>query len=62
MSVPPVPSGSGGGVGSSPTVGHPHPVKVNLDDIWPGLETGMTTFLTELAAGFPKDKWMSMYT
>lgn len=60
--VAPVPGGSGASSTTSVAVPRRLPVRVSLDDIWPNLEAGMTAFLTELAAGFPKDRWISMYT
>eukprot|EP01090_Pellita_catalonica_P012433 TRINITY_DN2700_c0_g1_i1.p1 TRINITY_DN2700_c0_g1~~TRINITY_DN2700_c0_g1_i1.p1 ORF type:complete len:762 (+),score=116.57 TRINITY_DN2700_c0_g1_i1:78-2363(+) len=36
--------------------------RVSLDDIWPELEKGVTTLLTNLNAGFPKKRWMQLYS
>jgi cullin 1 len=38
------------------------PKKITIDDIWPELEAGLTQFLTNLNEGFPRDKWMKLYT
>eukprot|EP00005_Dracoamoeba_jomungandri_P001963 CAMPEP_0174261182 /NCGR_PEP_ID=MMETSP0439-20130205/11275_1 /TAXON_ID=0 /ORGANISM="Stereomyxa ramosa, Strain Chinc5" /LENGTH=759 /DNA_ID=CAMNT_0015345615 /DNA_START=55 /DNA_END=2334 /DNA_ORIENTATION=+ len=36
--------------------------RVSLDDIWPDLENGITTLLTNLNAGFPRKRWMELYS
>lgn len=38
------------------------PKRVTLDEIWPELDAGLTTLLTNLNEGFPRDKWMELYT
>ncbi|EFA83667.1 cullin A [Heterostelium album PN500] len=35
---------------------------VKLDEIWPELEEGIYKIITELYKGFPKQKWMALYT
>jgi len=36
--------------------------RVFLDDIWPDLEGGITQLITNLNAGFPRKRWMELYT
>jgi cullin 1 len=36
--------------------------RVTLDEIWPDLEDGITTLVTNLNAGFPRKRWMSLYS
>jgi cullin 1 len=36
--------------------------RVSLDDIWPDLEDGITTLVTNLNAGFPRARWMELYS
>jgi hypothetical protein len=36
--------------------------KVTLDDIWPDLDAGLSQLLTDLNEGFPKKRWMKLYT
>lgn len=36
--------------------------KVSLDDIWPDLDSGLSQLLTDLNEGFPKKRWMKLYT
>jgi len=36
--------------------------KVTLEEIWPGLETGVTLLITNLNQGFPQNKCMGLYT
>ncbi|KAM9979852.1 hypothetical protein ACTFIZ_006093 [Dictyostelium cf. discoideum] len=35
---------------------------VKLDDIWPELEEGIYKIITDLNKGFPKQKWIALYT
>ncbi|KYR00662.1 cullin A [Tieghemostelium lacteum] len=35
---------------------------VKLDEIWPELEDGIYTIITDFNKGFPKQKWMQLYT
>jgi len=39
-----------------------HQKRVTLDDVWPGLEAGLTQLLTNLNEGFEKQRWMKLYT
>lgn len=34
----------------------------SLDDIWPDLEAGLTQLFTNLNEGFPRERWMQLYT
>lgn len=36
--------------------------RVSLDDIWPDLEDGITSLVTNLNAGFPRKRWMELYS
>lgn len=36
--------------------------KYSIDDIWPGLETGLTHLLVNLTEGFSMDSYMGLYT
>ncbi len=36
--------------------------RVSLDDIWPDLENGITSLVTNLNAGFPRKRWMELYS
>jgi len=36
--------------------------RVSLDDIWPDLEGGITELVTNLNAGFPRKRWMDLYS
>jgi len=36
--------------------------RVFLEDIWPDLEGGITQLITNLNAGFPRKRWMELYT
>ena len=36
--------------------------RVSLDDIWPDLEEGITQLVTNLNAGFPRKRWMDLYS
>ncbi|KAF2072416.1 hypothetical protein CYY_006273 [Polysphondylium violaceum] len=35
---------------------------VKLEDIWPDLEEGIYKIITDLNKGFPRNKWMALYT
>lgn len=37
-------------------------VKYTIDDIWPGLESGLTHLLVNLTEGFSLDAYMTLYT
>jgi hypothetical protein len=34
----------------------------SLDEIWPDLESGLTQLFTNLNEGFPRERWMRLYT
>jgi hypothetical protein len=36
--------------------------RVTLEEIWPDLESGVHQLITNLNQGFPKDRWMRLYT
>jgi len=36
--------------------------RVTLEEIWPDLETGVSQLLTNLNQGFPRDRWMVLYS
>lgn len=36
--------------------------KINLEDLWPELEAGISTMVTNLNQGFPYKKWIELYT
>lgn len=36
--------------------------RVSLDEIWPDLEDGITSLVTNLNAGFPRKRWMELYS
>lgn len=36
--------------------------KINLEDLWPELEAGISTMVTNLNQGFPLKKWIELYT
>jgi hypothetical protein len=36
--------------------------KVNLEDIWPELEAGVGQLITNLNDGFPRARWMQLYS
>lgn len=36
--------------------------KINLEELWPELEAGISTMVTNLNQGFPQKKWIELYT
>eukprot|EP01089_Gocevia_fonbrunei_P002144 TRINITY_DN12137_c0_g1_i1.p1 TRINITY_DN12137_c0_g1~~TRINITY_DN12137_c0_g1_i1.p1 ORF type:complete len:763 (-),score=161.61 TRINITY_DN12137_c0_g1_i1:105-2393(-) len=36
--------------------------RVSLDEIWPDLENGINQLITNLNAGFPRKRWMELYS
>lgn len=53
---------SASSAGKMTTTPHPAPKKINLEELWPELEAGISTMVTNLNQGFPLKKWIELYT